>query len=100
MSVRLVAHAVAVPGARVAVRRRWVKPRTNLTAKMVRSAGLYPSGLYGVKHRQPSERRVVWPGRSRQGWWSRFADDRDLTGMKLALVGVLLLIVMALEVPW
>lgn len=74
--VRIVTRAVPVPGTQVARRRRW------------------------VKHQQPGGRVVSWPGRERLGWGARFRDDRDLTGLKLALVGTVLLIVMALEVPW
>lgn len=75
MSVRVVVQAVAIPAGRVAPRRRW------------------------VKHRQPGARELARSGSARLRWWARFQDDRDLVGVKLALVCAMLLIVMALEVP-
>jgi hypothetical protein len=104
MSMRIVTHAVALPGPR--------RRRTNVRAQMAQPVGLSRSGLYGVKHHQPVERvcpeparrgpaRVIaWPGPARSGWFARFQDDRDLIGMKAAIVGLTILIVMMLEVPW
>jgi len=43
-------------------------------------------------------RRRPWVKRS--GWFARFEDDRDLTGLKVAIVGFVIVIVMLLEVPW
>ncbi len=46
--------------------------------------------------------RVLSPARSipRPDFWARLANDRDLVGVKLLMVAGLLLIMMALEVPW
>ncbi|MDQ7842698.1 MAG: hypothetical protein QN141_01220 [Armatimonadota bacterium] len=38
-------------------------------------------------------------GFAARGAWERFADDRRLIGAKLLLLGLLVLVVVALEVP-
>ncbi len=41
------------------------------------------------------------PGRvRRRAFWTAFADDRGLIGVKLILIGIVALAMMALEVPW
>lgn len=71
VGVRVVTHSVLLPQSRTGRRR------------------LRLSGVNGVKQRQSVER-----------WLARFHDDRELTAIKAALIGVAVLIAMALEVPW
>lgn len=89
IGARVVTHSVVLPRSRTG-RRRLRLSRSN-----------------GVKHRQPVGRAStarlgipVWPGQIRSGWIARFDDDRDLTAIKVALIGIAVLIAMALEVPW
>lgn len=97
IGARVVTHSMVLPRSRAGRRR------------------LRLSGSNGVKHRQPVERARLstagsgsiprrgipaWPGVTRSGWLARFDDDRDLTAIKAALIGVAVLIAMALEVPW
>ncbi len=53
-----------------------------------------------VKYPQPGASVIAWPGRIHRSWWARFSDDRELAGLKLAVIAAVVLIVMALEVPW
>lgn len=75
-------------GARV-VTQSVVLPRPHTSRRRLRL-----SGSDGVKQRQPVERG------SAAGWIARFDNDRDLTAIKVALIGAAVLIAMALEVPW
>jgi hypothetical protein len=88
MSIRILTQAVAVPGPQVVRRRRWVKPHQPVERVRPEPA-----------HRGAA-RAIAWPGSSRSGWLARFQDDRDLTGLKVAVVGLVIVIVMLLEVPW
>ncbi|HEY3249405.1 MAG TPA: hypothetical protein VGK88_14090 [bacterium] len=53
-----------------------------------------------AKYPQPDAQVIAWPSRRARTWWARFADDRELAGLKLIIVGILVLAVMMLEVPW
>lgn len=53
-----------------------------------------------VSARRCAPARLQVPPRSeplQPVWWARFADDRELVGFKLLLLGMLLVVAMALE---
>lgn len=74
---------------------------------------LWPSGAIAVAPRRRARRARIVPLAMRraaanstsarsafsQALWARFADDRQLIGLKIVLLGALLLVAMALEVP-
>jgi hypothetical protein len=99
MSVRIVTHAVAIPLPQVVRRRRWVKYHQPVERVRLPRASVNESRGPEPARRGPAK-VSAWPGPSRSGGFARFEDDRDLTGLKVAIVGLVIVIVMLLEVPW